>query len=173
MDLPPCAKAETLSNNLAALRRYVQQSNILSHVLSCLNRDDRTFNPALKTLQLTLTHLLLDPSLSLGTIGFEYSQKAVYEHPAKQPLFRGQNYSKVNIELIMHTVNFFKHHMMNPDAQTLYELYHELEDHERPQPWNSRLQQCPGVAKLGRYWKGSYGECYVPPWSFYPGSVSN
>lgn len=156
-NVPMGHKAKETSKNILALRNYVQRSNILDKVLSCLYRDP-TFNPALKTLQAVLTHLQFDLSLRLPTLGFSYSQKAVYGHPNKFPMFRGQNYNKVNIDFIMHTANFFKYHMTMKDAQTLYEVYSELEDHEKPKAWSSRIHQGPGVEKLGKRWKGSYGE---------------
>ena len=136
----------------------MQRSNFLSRVLSCLHRDNRFFKPALKTLQLTLTHFSLDPSLYLPTLGFEYSQKVVYAHPAKQPMFQGKSYDKINIDLLMHTANLFKYHMMTPDAATLFEMYHDLEENQRPQAWDSRLNHGPGLKKLGTYWKGTYGQ---------------
>lgn len=153
--MPLGQRAVTQSKNIAILRDYIKRSNILDKVLSCLHRDERIFNPALKTLQLVLTHFSFDTSLRLPTLGFEYSQKAVYAHPTKQPLFQGRTFNKVNIDLVMHTANFFKFHFTTLEAQTLYNLYSELESHERPQAWNTRLDQ--GATWLGKHWRGSYG----------------
>lgn len=160
--LPLGYKATAASKNIIALREYVQSSNILDKVLSCLYRTPE-FSPALKTLQLVLFHLQLDLSLGPATsvYGFPYSQKAVYGHPGKVPLFQGRNFNKVNIDFLMHTGNFFKYHLAEPQAQTLYELFSELEPHEQPQAWDSRVHQGPDVKELGKHWKGSYGKLRI------------
>ena len=108
-------------------------------------------------------HWQLDLSLHSPVCGFPYSQQAVYAHPDDFPIFLDENYRKVNIEFLSHTANFFKYHIRNPQEQTLYHLFEQLEDHEKPRPWEARLFQGPGVKKLGKKWKGSYGISLLSP----------
>lgn len=60
----------------------------------------------------------------------------------------------------MHTANFFKYHITLESENTLYTLFNELEDDQKPRAWEGQLQQgrgIPGVKRLGSHWKGSYG----------------
>lgn len=98
-------------------------------------------------------------------LGFQDSQCAVYSHPRKVPLI-GDVIFNVNTQFLMHLVNFFRQHLTQASEHTLYELFRELGDHEKPRAWDSKLYNGPGVKKLGRYWKGTFGEFHwliVPP----------
>lgn len=156
-DVPLGTKGQQISKNVLMLRGYVESSGILKKVMSCLHRDHR-FSPLLQTLQLVLTHLQLDLSMESPTLGFPWSQQAVYGHPDDFPMFKDRNKSKINIEFLLHTANFFKFHMTKKEAHTLYTLFHGLEDHQKPRAWDARLHKGPGVKKLGKHWKGSYGK---------------
>lgn len=119
---------------------------------------NNNINPLLQTLQLVLTHL----QLSVGSIkpdpvlGFAYSQFAVYCHPEDLPMFSANGAWQVSTNLLLHIANFFKHHLTE-EGETLYELFSQLKAHEKPKAWNSRLVQGGGVKKLGKHWKGTYG----------------
>ncbi|KAK4697460.1 hypothetical protein P7C71_g612, partial [Lecanoromycetidae sp. Uapishka_2] len=161
-DTPMGQKATTVSKNIAEIRRFVQRSSIFSSAV-CPFREEPNYNPALKTLQIVLFHLQLDRSLDVGMLGFPFSQSAVYAHPQQNPLFLNHGLD-VNIDLLMHTANFFKYHMTQATENTLYTIFNELEDDQKPRAWESQLQQgrgIPGVKKLGTHWKGSYA--YLDP----------
>lgn len=108
---------------------------------------------------LPIQHLSRQADSSICT-GFPHSQIAVYGHPEQYPLFLDNGF-QVNIDLLMHTANFFKYHMTREDENTLFTLFKELKDDQKPRAWDSQLQQgrgVPGVKKIGSHWKGSYGK---------------
>ena len=148
-------ESKEASYNLVALRRYANTTNILDHVLC---HRERTFSSLLRTLQLVLTHLQLDITMSPATFSFEYSQKAVYGHPSKNRMFRNSSFEKINIEFLLDTVNFFKFHMTNPRAQTLYDLVNGLAERQKPKAWDSRVEHDLGEGQLGKHWLGTYGK---------------
>ena len=118
-------------------------------------------NPLLQTLQLVLTHLNLDISSVRASpvLGFANSQFLVYSHPDDFPMFSENGLWQISTNLLVHTANFFRHHLAEKGENTLYELFSELKAHEKPKAWDSRLVQGEGVKKLGKHWKGTYGKC--------------
>lgn len=114
----------------------------------------------MQTLQLVFTHWQVDQSLGFRTHSFEFSQQAVYSTAQKWPLFLDKFSTKVNVEYLLHIVNFFKHHMTGFNEQ-MFDIVSELEEDEKPGPWDRKLFQGPGVKKLGKYWKGAYGESAI------------
>lgn len=85
--------------------------------------------------------------------GFEYSQKMVYECARRAPIFNRRH--QVNMEWVVHTINFFKYHMLRSEEHTLYGVYSALDDASRPKPWKQQLK--PGLRELNGLWKGTYG----------------
>lgn len=126
------------------------------------HKEQSNINPLLQTLQLVLTHLLLDISSVKASpvLGFAYSQFVVYSHPDVFPMFSTNGTWQISTELLLNIANFFKHHLTQ-EGETLYELFSQLKAHEKPKAWNSRLVQGGGVKKLGKHWKGTYGRS---PW---------
>ena len=114
----------------------------------------------LLTIQLVLGYrsLILFPRIH-ATYGFPVSQHVVYAHPKAQPMFLDENMRKVNVEYLLHIVNFFKYHMTREEEATLYPFLCNLEDSEKPRRWEGRLTQ--GVKQIGSSWKGSYGK-HIP-----------
>lgn len=131
---------------------------MLRKTFYCLG-EKSNINPLLQTLQLILTHLELSiPSARANPpLGFAYSQFAVYSHPEVFPMFNAAGTWRISMNLLLHIANFFKHHLTLKGESTLYELFSQLEPHEKPKAWNTRLVQG-GVQKLGRHWKGTYGK---------------
>ena len=156
--MPIGEKAKHPSKNLKVIQEFVQRSRMLKKVFHSLN-EKTNMNPHLQTIQLVLTHLELQiPSGKASpTRGFAYSQCAVYAHPNDFPMFSTDGIWRISTNFLLHIVNFFKHHFTQKDEHTLYELFSELETHEKPKAWNSRLVQGNGVKKLGKHWKGTYG----------------
>lgn len=138
------------------IRRALQTTNFLDNVLSVVNRSRHT-HPLLRTLQLIFTHWQLDTSLQSRCCGFSYSQQAVYMHPNKASLFLDKKCREVNIDQLLHTANFFKSHIKADGEHLLFDSFNDLDDREKPGVWDRQLFQGPGVKKLGRKWKGSYG----------------
>ena len=158
-NLPVGRKAVRLSNNIREIERFVRRSGILKKVFFYLE-ENSNMNPLLQTLQLVLTHLELNISSGKANphLGFEFSQSAVYYHPDDLPMLNAAGTGQVSIKLLLHIANFFKHHLTQKDQGTLYELFSQLEPHEKPKAWNSKLVQGDGVQKLGKHWKGTYGK---------------
>lgn len=117
-------------------------------------------NPLLQTLQLVLTHLQLNSPSVRGnpSLGFAYSQFAVYSHPDDFPMFSANSIWQISTNLLLHIANFFKHHLTEKGENTLYELFNQLKAHEKPKAWDSRLVQGGGAKTLGKHWKGTYGK---------------
>jgi hypothetical protein len=85
---------------------------------------------------------------------FDEAQHAVYQSALVAPLFPGTALTVVNLEWMLHTMNFFRHHMMNEDAQTLFNKIEELDVAQKPSPWREPLPQ--GAYPLSKYWRGTY-----------------
>ena len=118
-------------------------------------------DPFLETIQLVLTHWSLDLSLSCPTFNFPSSQKQVYGHPDDFPLFLDAQMKRVNVEWLLHVVNFFKYHMVGKEEMSLYPSYVQLADEDLPKVWTEPLRQ--GVRRLGSHWKGTYCESILRP----------
>lgn len=81
------------------------------------------------------------------------SQAQVYCIPSEQPLFAGDWKSEINIRWLLHTVNFFKHHLKAEEGEGLLGYtYGELQPDQLPQPWLGHIK--PGTQELGSHWKG-------------------
>ncbi|XP_014555418.1 hypothetical protein COCVIDRAFT_38776 [Bipolaris victoriae FI3] len=93
------------------------------------------------------------PGIEHNIFAFDESQFAVYQSTTEAPIFL-DNYEKVNLEWVLHSMNFFRHHMMNEEAQTLFYKIDELYATHKPSPWREPLRQ--GAYTLSRYWKGTY-----------------
>ena len=85
---------------------------------------------------------------------FDDSQRMVYTSMRKVPLFYGEGKFLVNLDWVLHCMNFFRHHMMKEEAQSLYERIATLDKAEKPSAWREPLQD--GCYPLSRYWKGTY-----------------
>jgi hypothetical protein len=91
--------------------------------------------------------------LEHNIFAFEESQHAVYLSAAAAPLF-SKDHTKLNFGWMLHAMNFFRHHMMNEDAQTLFDKIEELDTIQKPSAWREQLEN--GARPLNKYWKGTY-----------------
>jgi hypothetical protein len=91
--------------------------------------------------------------LSHNIFAFEESQHAVYLSAVVAPLF-SRDHTKLNLRWMLHSMDFFRHHMMNEDAQTLFDKIEELDAAQKPSAWREQLTN--GAQSLSRYWKGTY-----------------
>jgi hypothetical protein len=93
--------------------------------------------------------------LKHNIFAFEEAQHAVYQSALAAPLFPGTStLTEVNMGWMLHTMNFFRHHMMNADAQTLFDKIEELEVSQKPSAWREPLPQ--GAYPLSKHWRGTY-----------------
>ena len=139
------------------IQEFVERSGMLKmRGTKVAKKND--INPLLQTLQLVLTHLNLRISSVRASpvLGFANSQFLVYSHPEDYPMF--SDLWQINTNLLVHVVNFFRHHLAEKGEDTVYEIFSQLKAHEKPKAWDSRLVQGEGVKKLGKHWKGTYGK---------------
>ncbi len=108
----------------------------------------------MQTIQVLCAPSLLSFEPTRETVNFPTSQSIVYSTAAQHPIFHGCHGLDVNMDFVLHNINFWKYHMLREAEGTLYYAFSELEDDERPRWWDNGLQQ--GVKTLGRHWKGSY-----------------
>ena len=143
------------SKNLEKARKFVNMSGLLDRVF--LKRPGGVKHDVLLyTMQLTLAHMSLTAGLSSPaseTVCFPQSQQMAYSTAARQPMFDGRGH--INVELVLHIVNFFKYHFMRKEEQ-LCAPYMSLSECERPQGWAKMLQD--GPQRLGKHWKGCYSK---------------
>ncbi|MCJ1387541.1 hypothetical protein MMC18_000384 [Xylographa bjoerkii] len=140
-----------ISKNIKHLAEISANSCFLDNCMRFASNEELSF-PQLQLYRLILTHLALDETAKIPYC-FEYSQKAVYGHPMEFPLFTdGLTKRKLNLNNLLHIVNFFKYHITNADEYSLHEPFRALPDDEKPKPWDSPLKA--GLQKLGTHWKG-------------------
>ncbi|KAI9814490.1 MAG: hypothetical protein M1832_005896 [Thelocarpon impressellum] len=163
-----CAKASDedstiVGNNLRQLRRLVDRSPTFIKDLAVTTETTAATRlyPLFPTVQLALTHLALDLTLGFSTRNFETSQRAAYQHRRFAPLLLDTEEGALNVDWLLHVVNFFRYHLTCKEEDTLYPLYRELAGGERPQGWEGKLKDPfrdgEGLGMLGTHWKGSYG----------------
>ncbi|MCJ1286237.1 hypothetical protein MMC26_005582 [Xylographa opegraphella] len=142
---------QRVSKNLKHLAEVIADSSFLDNSMRFANNESLSF-PQLQLYRLVLTHLALDEHASVPHC-FEYSQKAVYGHPLDYPLFTdGPLKSKLNLDNLLHIVNFFKYHIVNRDEYSLHAPFQALPDEEKPRAWDFPVKT--GAQKLGTHWKG-------------------
>jgi hypothetical protein len=104
-----------------------------------------------------MMHFQLNEATITYTLSFPISQRAVYSTIQQEPLFRGKDGIEVNLPLVAHCFNFFKHHMTRPE-ETMYHMFKSLKN-EKPKLWRKGLMD--GAQTLGKKWAGVYG--YLEP----------
>nr|POE47505.1 casein kinase ii subunit beta-2 [Quercus suber] len=153
-----------VSINLTAVRQFAAQHGILRivfkpHTSSQFSQDRRLrYRPAplLALIQVLMAPdlLSLSPTTSIDVFSFPESQQWVYGTVKTHPLFRGCNDLNVDMEGVLHHINFWRYHMLRPEELTLHNALSALEQHECPRFWSGLLKQ--GKKQLGKHWKGSY-----------------
>ena len=156
------------SANLTHLKRFLIANNLLTIIFeppkvkagrfsSKRSSDLVKPTPLLLTLQVICAPMLLsfEPHLVNEHWAFPDSQCAVYSTANIHPMFIGCNDLDVNMEFILHNLNFWKYHMVREVENTLFYAFEELDECDRPRWWSSQLQQGT-TRKLGKHWKGSY-----------------
>ncbi|CAO2650395.1 Nn.00g016870.m01.CDS01 [Neocucurbitaria sp. VM-36] len=112
-------------------------------------------NPMLAAVKLMCSHFLFDlESMKHYVFAIEQSQRAVYLSTNAAPIYKGLNLTDVNMDWVLHCLNFFRHHMMNEEAATLFDNINELPMTQKPSAWRKPLRE--GAHPLGQHWKGTY-----------------
>jgi hypothetical protein len=112
-------------------------------------------SPLLAAIKIICSQFLFARSGAKHNIfALEESQHAVYMPTEEAPIYLRPSLTDVNMEWVLHCLNFFRHHMMNKEAQTLFDKIHELEATQKPSAWREPLRH--GARALSRNWKGTY-----------------
>ena len=143
-----------ISNNLTCLEFFIKKSDILVNVFAWPTCEVNTHS-LLQVIQLIFTPWSLKFPNDYPIWAFPLSQKAVYSHPNRAPLFYNQM-TKVNLELLLHIANFFKWHLTSEGEVTLFNQYQELDNNERPRIWQHKLEQ--HTTRIGKTWLGCHGK---------------
>jgi hypothetical protein len=103
--------------------------------------------------QLSLTHLALDPERNYRSRRTDYDIAVVYKYDSSDhPIFF---LKRVSLEPLLHIRNFWKRHLTNRDEATFYDSFTSLPESRRPKPWTCELTTAP---ILGKRWLGDYCE---------------
>ncbi|RMZ12380.1 hypothetical protein D0860_02986 [Hortaea werneckii] len=147
------------SKNLRLIYKFVQNYDLLDVVMATDHKKEKDLLCLPKQLLCTIWSLLAPAMLSLDfehapTLGFPDSQQVVYGTAATDPIFGGCNGLDINMEWVVHHLNFWKYHMVRSEENTLYRAFKSLSPNETPRFWDHQLKL--GGSKLGKHWKGSY-----------------
>lgn len=145
--------------NLVAISRFCHNENILRSLLDGRNAPKRrsTGNtgksePLLQTLQTVLSPLILS-NVGEDLYSFPTSQQAAYSPATKQAIFQGCYGTTVNMDWVLHQINFWKYHFTREAESSLYTELFGIDPADLPQLWNSKLSQAE-TPSIGKKWKG-------------------
>ncbi|KAH3918232.1 hypothetical protein HBI56_143460 [Parastagonospora nodorum] len=149
--------------NHTVLRNFVLDSKILLNgrrAPPARNEPD-SVHPMLAAVKLMCSHFLFElEDANHQVFALEESQRVVYMATNKAPLYSGPSLSEINMDWVLHCLNFFRDHMMNEAAATLYDAVSELSPMQKPSAWQEPLRN--GSYTLGSHWKGTYSFLDVP-----------
>lgn len=101
---------------------------------------------------LAMIQLLMAPdflTIPIRQFSFPESQEWVYGTASSHPLFGGCNGLDVNMEGVLHHLNFWKKSI----DETLHNAFFALGEHDQPHFWSLQLK---AGTMIGRHFKGSY-----------------
>ncbi|EMD00714.1 hypothetical protein BAUCODRAFT_61254, partial [Baudoinia panamericana UAMH 10762] len=146
------------SVNLAHLENFTNNHDLLNVVLFgvCRVLSDAAGlpKPLLQAVQVVLSPFLFRLDRHLQHYSFPDSQQVVYATAETSEIFGGLHGLEIDMEWVLHHINFWKYHMVREAECTLFEAFSELDVEDRPRLWDQKLKQ--GGNKLGVHWKGSY-----------------
>ncbi|MCJ1404416.1 hypothetical protein MMC11_007641 [Xylographa trunciseda] len=149
-----------VSKNIKHLAEISANTLFMNNCMRSASNKELSF-PQLQLYRLILTHLALNEHNEVSYC-FEYSQQAVYGHPLSFPLFKDESTKReLDLDNLLHIVNFFKYHIHDPNEYSLYDPFHGLPDDEKPMAWDSPVKV--GLQKLGTHWKGCSAYLYDGP----------
>lgn len=148
--------ATSTSKNLERLIEIFSGSDFMNRPIvgneQCLLQ---TPTDSFAAVQLSLTHLAIDPEVSYRALRTDYDIAVVYKYgiPTSRLFLPGEVY----MEPLLHIRNFWKRHLTNPDEATFYASFRGLSSGRRPHAWSSDLN---ARTDLGKNWLGYY--CRTP-----------
>ncbi|EGP92044.1 unnamed protein product [Zymoseptoria tritici ST99CH_1A5] len=144
---------EYTSRNLPALVEFAKKENITFN--PNLGTRSARPNPLLEIVQVMLAPFMLDLSSTsiVPVTGYLASQNIVYSIPESRPIVLGG--IDVDLEWVLHQINFWRHHLTSEAESSLFYEYDELEPHKKPRFWTEQLH-AKHKPDIGRLWKGSF-----------------
>lgn len=144
--------------NQDILFEFVRNSKLLLHPRRSTRpprKSPDTVHPALAAVKLMCSTFLFElENVKHGFLGVEESQRVVYMATNSAPIYSGPTRTDLNMQWILHCMNFFRNHMMNKEVGTLFEVLQDFSAYQIPSAWQDQLRS--GTAPLGRHWKGTY-----------------
>jgi hypothetical protein len=117
-------------------------------------------HPLLAAVKLICSQFLFSLDGPNNVFGVEESQRVVYMATNVAPLYSGPKLTEVNMNWMLHCLQFFRNHMMNEDVASLYSAMEELTSGEKPSAWKEPLRK--GSYPLSSHWKGTYAFLDMP-----------
>lgn len=115
----------------------------------------------LAAVKLMCSHFLFElEDAQHNVFAIEESQRAVYLATNAAPIYVGPKLTTVNMDWVLHCLNFFRHHMMCEDTDTLFDNIRELSPNQKPSRWREPLRE--GAYPLSKHWKGTYSYLHWP-----------
>lgn len=117
--------------------------------------ESASVDESLAAVRLMCAHFLFDLEETKNNVfAIEESQKAVYAPTNLAPIYIGEKMEFVNMEWALHCLNFFRHHMTDPDTFSLFDTMQNLDVSQKPSPWRGPLKS--DSNSLSNCWKGTY-----------------
>ncbi|KAI9674683.1 MAG: hypothetical protein M1817_001586 [Caeruleum heppii] len=142
--------------NFDRIRAFVQRTNVLKDrhkVAKCPAAKGEPLHYALRLILLPMALDLNHPIIE-AMFPFQDAQKAAYSYIEPSPLLQGRRKDLVNLEYLVKMADYWKTHITRSQEFTLYHYFADLEELERPQMWEGRLQDVPPF--MGKHWLGTY-----------------
>lgn len=109
-------------------------------------------HPVLETVQVLLTPHMMRQGLRLPIYQISDSQRQAYMF---MPVFKGCFGLDIDMEWVLHQVNYWRYHCTVEEEYTLHQAFSDLDSKDQPQFWQSSLKN-ESNPTIGRHWKGSY-----------------
>lgn len=144
--------------NQEALIDFIRKSRILfeekRHPISRFEQGDE-LHKRLLAVKIMCSYFMFElRDRKHNVFGLDEVQQVVYASTASQPLFIGPYKLDINMNWFWNCMDFFRHHMMDKDAATLYYAMRDLPYRQRPSLWQEPIKS--GSYPLAKHWKGTY-----------------
>ncbi|KAF2832993.1 hypothetical protein CC86DRAFT_338057 [Ophiobolus disseminans] len=151
--------------NQAALLKFVLNSKLLlpterAPAPSPRRNEPKDVHNLLAAVKLMCSHFLFELEGANHVFAAEESQQVVYMATNNAPLYGGVHKGEVNMNWMLHCMQFFRNHMMNEDVASLFHAMDDLSPRQKPSAWQEPLRM--GTYPLGKHWKGTYSFLDVP-----------
>lgn len=101
------------------------------------------------------SHFLFElEGIKHDVFAIEELQRTVYLPTSAARIYKGPNLTDVNMEWLLHCMDFFRYHMMNEEAETLFQSVNALAMTQKPSAWREPFRQ--GAYPLSKNWMGTY-----------------